>query len=414
MKKKNLCYSLILAFSLMAATAFTVFAAMEVPLVPNGEDDNKGFRYEMGNLGGIYSGLEEGETGKGQTFTVDDSLDWKLFRDDEEEKQEEGAMFMDPGSYRLELTPKGDNPEDLVAYFTFTIENDFGMMLNLTEFTESEIPDKTPTELSYDTGTHQYIYTLPNGKKVRMNIPNGAVTTDPVLIEVEDPITDLLLLVDGEAYTCPEKKLFREPGTYELSMLCTPTTYTGKNINSYEYHVYFQILDEGLLQSTVVNAPEHFTIDKVFMERKPYKPTDDLWTYLQYEGVYAVSFEADTAGVPSYDTAFRKDTIAPVLTFSQPINAGKIKGPLEFTCSDPDSTITGYFNGYEIGNVKSPLQQGGSYTLEVKDRVGNSRSYSFYIKTHHKFFTSQMIVLLGVIILFAGCYIWLKRRDLQV
>lgn len=251
--------------------------------------------------------------------------------------------------------------------------------------------------VSYDTEVNMYRYEFPNHYVFQMNIPNGAVSTEPVRMQVDRDRTSVLILKDGELFESNESFYFSQPGNYILQMNCSPGDYDGTDLMIYSYEVDFQILKNKTSRNTCINAPDGYELASLRYNGKPAFLEGRYSMFLEKDGDYEVCFQAE--GLPDYRISFRKDTVAPIVKFSEPVRAKKCSFPLSFEAGEEGVEVSVYQNGAQEKLLDQTIRKGGWYLVRVSDPVGNSRDYRFFIRSEYHVFSRELVILL-VLVLF--------------
>ncbi len=291
-------------------------------------------------------------------------------------------------------------------------DEDIRQLMQLINSDQSSLEFKRARNVkpAFDTETEMYLYTLPNEYQFGINIPNGAVTSDPVRISAAEDSTELSVTKDNEEYDTNGSYYFSEPGSYVIDMLCSPGNYSGTDLVMYQYRVSFTILRNGLSRQRFLNAPYGYEIGHVSCNGQPVEFTSGSCIYLNEDGNYQVRFSAD--GLPDYRISFKKDTQAPTLTFSQSITKKALKLPVSFEKQEPESNVTVYRNGSEAVLSGQALNQGGWYQIRVADEAGNTRDYHFFVKQTYHLFNKELLMLLAAVMI--GGIILLKTGGMEL
>lgn len=252
-------------------------------------------------------------------------------------------------------------------------------------------------ELTFDEEANRYQYTLPNQYQMEVSVPNGAITSGPVILQAPKESTDITVMKDNVTYDPGNSYYFSQPGNYELEMLCSPQDYSNDNLVIYQYHFTFQILKDGYSRQNFLVAPDGYQIGHITRDGQPVKITNPVCMNLSEDGNYQIRFSAE--GLPDYRVSFLKDTIAPTLTFSKSIVGGALKLPVSFEKAQADSQVTVYRDGSEVQLAEQTLKQGGWYLISVSDKAGNSRSYHFFVKQTYHLFNKHLVTLLAVVLI---------------
>lgn len=273
------------------------------------------------------------------------------------------------------------------------------MIAELAEADKSSLnfEEAKNVQLSFNTETNFYAYTFPNQNVIESSVPNGALTQGPVIFHISKDSTDVTATKDNEDYALGDSFYFYEPGTYELEMLCGPGNYSGDNLDFYQYRFSFQIMKDGCSRQNFLIAPDGYEIGHISRNGQPLKITNSICMNLREDGNYQIRFSAE--GLPDYRLSFKKDTQAPTLTFSQDITKSGLKMPVSFEKNQADSEVTVYRDGSEVELNSQTLNQGGWYQIEVSDKVGNSRTYHFFVKQTYHLFNRHLVTLIAAVVI---------------
>ncbi len=289
-------------------------------------------------------------------------------------------------------------------------------LVRLAEASQDSLKFETTTDVqtSFNEENNFYVYTFPNQNQIETSVPNGAMTSGPVILHISKDSTDVTATKDNETYSIGDGYYFSEPGTYELELLCGPGNYSGDNLTFYQYRFSFQIMKDGFSRQNFLVAPEGYEIVHVSCDGQPMKIKNPTCMNLRKDGSYQVRFSAEE--LPDYRLSFQKDTQAPTLTFSQDITKSGLKLPVSFEKRQSDSEVTVYRDGNEVELNSQTLNQGGWYQIAVSDRAGNSRAYHFFVKQTYHLFNRHLVtliaaVLIGTVLLGGTGGLALRRRS---
>lgn len=253
---------------------------------------------------------------------------------------------------------------------------------------------------SFNEEDRLYHYAFPNQGWFESNVPNGAVTKDAVRLHFDRNSIWVTIKKDDEEYDPGDRYYFSEPGSYECSMMLFPMSEESENISMQYYHFSFRILKNGTSRQGFLTAPDGYTIEKIDCNGQSVRVTNPVCMYLEQDGKYEIRFTAE--GFPDYRLSFRKDTMAPILNFSQSIKTKAVSLPFSFHEAETDSEVTLYRNGTEVVLSGDNIAQGGWYQLRVSDPAGNSRTYEFYVNQEASLLDEPLVILLGLAVLFGG------------
>ncbi len=135
-------------------------------------------------------------------------------------------------------------------------------LVRLAEASQDSLKFETTTDVqtSFNEENNFYVYTFPNQNQIETSVPNGAMTSGPVILHISKDSTDVTATKDNETYSIGDGYYFSEPGTYELELLCGPGNYSGDNLTFYQYRFSFQIMKDGFSRQNFLVAPEGYEI----------------------------------------------------------------------------------------------------------------------------------------------------------
>ena len=281
---------------------------------------------------------------------------------------------------------------------------------------ESQYPTTSETILlsglpMEDNGKGKLRYTLPNQETFVASVPNGMITEKRVRFEFPDGFIGTVQKDGGEPSVIKDG-LFTEPGVYQLKLLFfqSPSPEILDN-NVYEVRYSFTIIGEKDRKLGVVTAPEQFRISEVIKNGIPQSDVNPQFYFLMEDGAYEIRYQDQNTGMIHLKTSFVRDTTAPFLDFSRDITQRDVAGPVEFTTSEPNSTVTVTYNGSRGQMETNTLTSGGFYRLEVQDSTGNSRCYQLTIRQTYKLFDTRLIILTLIFLAgLAGRLLFLRRN----
>lgn len=255
-------------------------------------------------------------------------------------------------------------------------------------------------------------YTLPNGSYYDVTEPNGIITGSPVTFYHSSDVIGFITK-DGERIRPSEPWYFAEPGNYHIQMLFYRVG-EGSNGDVYEVNHYFMIAGDTLGNFGMVTAPDGFRITSVKKDGVPQPITNPNGVFLEGDGHFEIRYQ-DSATESVYTvTSFDRDTTAPFLRFSKEIAQGPVEGPVEYYTNDASDIVYVSYNGNTAAAVDNMLTAEGVYSLEVRDRVGNSRVYRIEIKRDYQLFDTKLVILTLIFLLGSGIHFLLLRREVKV
>ncbi|MCD7909508.1 MAG: hypothetical protein LUH04_17865 [Clostridium sp.] len=262
---------------------------------------------------------------------------------------------------------------------------------------------------SWDGDRSMLIYTLPNDSSFSSSVPNGMVTTLPVTFL---PMENARVTVSrsGIKINPEENGVYSKPGNYRFDLLVLPGAGQSGDNSLYEVEFYFRIIPSRSSQINLLQAPEGFYIDRLERDHTAFKPENPGWHFLSQDGEYRVRFVHEKMADVAFETAFIRDTKAPLLSFDPVPDRYEMKRIIHVEVDDPKALIEMYYNGSPTDKALKTLEIGGNYQYHLTDSAGNERYYA--VKLADRFRMpgpgTIMITFLGL----AGAAAWLiyQRR----
>ncbi|MCD8082513.1 MAG: hypothetical protein LUE86_03025 [Clostridiales bacterium] len=257
-------------------------------------------------------------------------------------------------------------------------------------------------------------YTFPNGNSFTTTTPRGMITTGPVEFNLSSGV-ECLVMKGPDQGQVPESFLFTETGVYHLRFFCYQAADTGsEDYNLYESNYYFTIIGDTDGSLGAIMAPEGFVITVARRDGKAQEITHENCFFLFGDGRYEIQYADQATGTIRLETVFNRDTTAPFLTFSQELEDGTAKPPLDFYPSEQNCQIWMNYEGEASETTRQTLTAPGNYELTVSDAVGNRRTYRVRVRQVFQLLDIRMvgaglIVLAGVLV-----RLWYLRRHMEV
>ncbi len=248
--------------------------------------------------------------------------------------------------------------------------------------------------LGYHEATGMYTYTLPDGSRFAVSVPNTAVTTQTVRLVLPENMLLQSCVKDGENQYELSKEL-TEPGSYTLQLFETgmasydadnPTEL--QNTDNYSVTLHFQICDNVNNLLELVQAPEGFQISAVTRNGKRSEEARS-WYFLPGDGSYVFEFRSLENDIP-YELRFTLDETPPRLSFAGLGEDSIAKSPLQVSSEEPCiAEVQHNGENYHLAQDKQQHIQGslngnGAFRLTAEDAAGNSRSYVVLLKSRSR------------------------------
>ena len=264
-------------------------------------------------------------------------------------------------------------------------------------------------KIRWDEGESMVYYTLPNEEYFSSSIPNGMLTTRPVtFLPMKNARTTVYR--SGMKITPAEDGVYGQPGNYRINLLVLPGGGQNGDSSLYEIDFYFSIIPEVSSQVSLLTAPEGFYIDRLEQDQTALKPENPRWHFLSRDGAYRVRFVHEKLDGMTFETAFVRDTKAPLLSFDPAPDRYAMNRTVHVAVDDPAAAVEMYYNGKPVSMVLSTLEIGGNYQYRLTDSAGNERYYA--IKMADRFRMPGPGTIMITCLALAGAAAWLiyQRR----
>lgn len=231
--------------------------------------------------------------------------------------------------------------------------------------------DKLSEEGSYlitveDAYGNKTSFTLVIDKSVdfTMNVGNGGVSNDPVVIESGESET-IVVTRNGEAYDYKAGEEITEEGSY--SAVITDAYGNRKEVS-------FQIVSSDAKQDIDTTLGEDAKVISVTKDGKEIPFDGNELTFAE-DGTYVITYSSDGA---EYTFTLTRDTTAPEVTLTGVENGGKVDGAVTIDGLTEEGTVDVYRDGKKIDyTLGDELKEYGHYEVVVRDALGNERTYTF-------------------------------------
>ena len=290
----------------------------------------------------------------------------------------------------LQQLPNGMS-DDAAASYTEQMDDIYSTGDVDTGFAIIEDPDLV---LGYHEASGMYTYTLPDGSRFAVSVPNTAVTTQTVRLVLPENMLLQSCTRDGVDQYELSKEL-TEPGSYTLQLLETgmasydadnPTEL--QNTNNYSFTLHFRICEDVNNSLELVQAPEGFQISAVSRNGKRSEEARSYY-FLPGDGSYVFEFRSLENDIP-YELRYTLDETPPRLSFEGLGEDQIAKSPLPVSSAEP-CTVEVQHNGenYHLSQDKQQHIQGsltgnGVFRLTAEDAAGNTRSYVVLLKSRSR------------------------------
>jgi len=256
----------------------------------------------------------------------------------------------------------------------------------------------------YDTQTRSFVYVLSQlrDQEVYSNVPNGAVTTEPVVIAVDNTL-ETELYRDGLLVLDADLSNITAPGGYTLSINGGSTSVQP---------ISFKIVSEvtGLLDEYAM--PTGFSVTGVLLngERQNFSARGVTF---DKEGEYTVDYACSLTG-RTYRLSVTIDHTPPTLALANVNERGIAKGPVNVSDVETGAAMYILHDGKETTPVNGVLNQSGDYHIILTDAAGNTTEYVFRIGIYFNAAAIISFVILAALIVAFCVYLSRERGKLRV
>jgi hypothetical protein len=197
-----------------------------------------------------------------------------------------------------------------------------------------------------------------------MTVADGGISNDPVTINPGEKVT-ITMTKDGDVYNYIPGTEITEEGFYKAVI-------TDAYGNSKE--VTFQIASNSPKTALDYELGDDVTITSITHDGEPMAHEGNHLTF-ESDGTYVICYEQDGK---EYSFTLTLDTTAPKATLSGVQDGGKVDGKVTITDMTEEGEIHVYKDGEEISyQLGQELSDYGKYQVVLKDKLGNTRTYSF-------------------------------------
>ena len=261
--------------------------------------------------------------------------------------------------------------------------------------------DSLPVTYLPETG---YRYRFPDGNSVILSVPDGARTKDPVEVR---KLSDFILInvyMNGKEIFHDGSEAFTEPGEYRLVLESVSADETKNVFTDYETELSFTIGTGYLTGEGGITAPEGMVVKSLRKDSFPVAIGKNLRTVpLMEDGQYTVEYEGEEDPSLTYREELIRDTVPPVLTFSEDISSGTLRAPVYISRTEEGVTVTVIKEGVELPLTEQGITSGGFYIVLAEDPAGNITEYELPVRSAKKIsgtlwiFTAVVIILVAVL-----------------
>ncbi len=250
----------------------------------------------------------------------------------------------------------------------------------------------------FDRRNGVYRYAV-DGSEIRINYPDGVVTTSHVSMSVPTGMK-IRLYRDGAELASPDLKNIGETGSYVAVIG-----------NDESLRLTFTILSSPTCRISSYRLPEGFRMTKMTLDGEDV-PFESGFADMSGDGRYEVRYECPAAGV-SYSLNVLTDHTAPELRLDGVNEKGYAQGAVTLSGMEEGATVRVYLDGKEIP-FTTELTTSGSYRVLLRDEAGNETDYRFTIRVYFDFNSAACIGLVLCVIAALIVYLVYSRKKLRV
>ena len=282
---------------------------------------------------------------------------------------------------------------------------------------ESKVMEQTQYVDSYDAAGGLYRYIFPMGGSMYLSVPLGGWTDSAVVLKPSEDVAFTAVAKDGKPVTeeigTEGAYFFREPGNYSF------IAYEVRAEKRSYLSGTFRIIDLKMpVTQSVLWAPEGYRVGEVVIDGAPQAAdeyADGRYLELTKDGVYSVTFEAKSAGLPeTYRSMFVRDTTAPVVEWDGELHGDKFTGDIRYSKPESDTQVSIWYNGQPAVSETHVISMPGNYFVIASDPSGNARTYSFLLEYGGRMPWKYIGAVAGVFFLVCLAVVLTAKRGLRV
>lgn len=249
-----------------------------------------------------------------------------------------------------------------------------------------------------------YRYRFPDGNRITLSVPDGGRTKDAVEITELSDYVLLSVSMNGEEIFYDGSGEFTEPGEYTLLLESVSEDAARKVFTDYEAELTFTIGSGYLTGEGGFTAPEGMVIKSLRKDSFPVALEKNLRSVpLTEDGQYTVVYEKEDDPSLTYREELIRDTVPPVLGFSEDVFSGSVRAPVILHPAEEDTIVTVIRDGVEMPLTDRGITSAGFYIVQAEDPAGNRTEYDLDVRPGRKtsgtlwIFTAFVILLVAVL-----------------
>ena len=248
----------------------------------------------------------------------------------------------------------------------------------------------------YDKADQMYYYELTGGE-IGMNVPSGAITTEPVKLSYTKGLSPAIYC-DGNKVESVTDDTLTESGRYTVLFDAL-----GKET------VDFTIAPEVTSLTYGFTVPDGFKIFSAIYDGTELSSAS--YVDMTKEGKYSIIYGSEDAGT-RHSFTVTVDHTPPELLLEAVVD-GYADGPVDISDKPEDASITILLNDSEIAYTKE-LTRSGTYKITLEDPAGNKSTYQFVIRIYFNFNSWAFLGILALVIVVILAYLIYSKKTLRV
>jgi hypothetical protein len=341
------------------------------------------------------------EDGKNAEFDFED------FDSLTKEEQEALLAALESGEISSEefLNDDGSIDQDAIDKLVEDALSESG--INGSIHVQEDVNESTGLKSGYDYNSGYYKHTLMNGMSFYTDVPQGMITRRPVMLRGDDELT-FTVYKDGVLYENEDGETYSEIGSYLVYPKAEDIFYYEAYQDVTPYFS-FKIINSSANDLSVINAPEGFSIEGVYLSGEKCKSAmiyEKKTARLLEDGEYRIVFEnADQ----TIELEYTLDRERPRLFVDVKRNLANI---VYYSSDISNTTVYRKNELVSDGSVVNQIEKNGKYTVYIYDDAGNSVAYAFTVKFGIN--VMGIVAILMIVAAIIGIYVFLKRLNSKV
>lgn len=264
--------------------------------------------------------------------------------------------------------------------------------------------EKFQTNQNYDRESGVFVYNISENAYLTVNVPNGAVVSDDVVVNVYGDMS-IEAYKDDKAYNLMSGAYITEHGDYRIEAVNKEDGSTAV--------IVFYIVKHPLANLTVYNAPKGFMISNIKVNGKNTRAWMSYYK-ISTDGTYEITVENTKNSDISYNVTLVRDNTPPVISVLNMDSTNTVIVPALVSIIGDAAEYELYRNNKPVSFNGSSIEQTGKYVLTVRDAAGNSSQLEFKVKGEVP--TGTIVLIVVLVVLVGGGTAWFiwRRNNLSI